>query len=78
MAIEFAAGKTEMKKPLLDVRLVGTKSEIEGLLSILNQAGVEWKTSGHFYPRIGELDRFSYYLDGVKTATPYLPLQQSN
>ncbi len=55
-----------MKNPPLAVRLVGTRSEIEELLAILSGVGVAWRASGHFYPRIGEPNRFSYYLDGVQ------------
>lgn len=49
----------------VQVRIVGTKAEIERLVTVLGDAGVEWETSGHFYPRIGEPYRFSYYLDRV-------------
>lgn len=55
----------------VQIRIVGTRPELERLVTVLSDAGIEWATSGHFYPRIGEPNRFSYYLDRVQAPSQH-------
>ncbi len=48
-----------------DVRVVGTKAQISDLLAAFSTKGFTWQNK-HFYPRIGQPDFFSYYIENLK------------
>jgi hypothetical protein len=50
-----------------DIRVVGTKAQISGLLAALSTKGFTWQSNEHFYPRIGQPDFFSYYLENLES-----------
>jgi hypothetical protein len=49
-----------------DIRVVGTKSQISNLLAAFSANGFAWSSNEHFYPRIGQPDFFSYYLENLE------------
>jgi hypothetical protein len=49
-----------------DIRIVGTKSQISDLLAVFTAKGFTWQSNEHFYPRIGQPDFFSYYLEKLE------------
>jgi hypothetical protein len=51
-----------------DIRIVGTKSQISDLLAVFTAKGFTWQSNEHFYPRIGQPDFFSYYLENLEAA----------
>jgi hypothetical protein len=50
-----------------DIRVVGTKAQISGLLAAFSAKGFTWQSNQHFYPRIGQPDFFSYYLENLES-----------
>jgi hypothetical protein len=57
----------------LDLRLTGTKIEIEYTLALLKTQGYKWETNGKYYPQRGETNKLAYYLSDV-TAPPIIPV----
>jgi len=49
----------------VDVRLIGTKFQIDSLLATFTAKGFTWQSNEHFYPRIGQ-PNFSYYLENLE------------
>jgi len=49
-----------------DIRIVGTKSQISGLLAVFTAKSFTWQSNEHFYPRIGQPNFFSYYLENLE------------
>lgn len=54
------------------IRVVGTKAEISGILAAFRGEGFTWQSNEHFYPRIGQPDFYSYYLEDFE----YAPQQE--
>jgi hypothetical protein len=52
-----------------DVRLIGTKLQIANLLAAFTAKGFTWQSNEYFYPRIGQPDFFSYYLENLEPIT---------
>jgi hypothetical protein len=52
-----------------DVRLIGTKLQIANLLAAFTAKGFTWQSNEYFYPRIGQPDFFSYYLENFESAS---------
>jgi len=52
-----------------DIRLVGTKLQICNLLAAFAAKGFTWQSNEHFYPRIGQPDFFSYYLENLESVS---------
>jgi hypothetical protein len=50
-----------------DIRVVGTKSQIDNLLAAFTAKGFTWQSNEHFYPRIGQPNFFSYYLENLES-----------
>ena len=50
-----------------DIRVVGTKAQISGLLAAFTAKGFTWQSNDHFYPRIGQPNFFSYYLENLES-----------
>lgn len=50
-----------------DIRVVGTRSQIDNLLAAFSAKGFTWKSNEHFYPRIGQEGFFSYYLENLES-----------
>jgi hypothetical protein len=48
------------------IRIVGTKPEILGNLARLASLGFVWRSNEHFYPRVDESGRYSYYLENFE------------
>jgi hypothetical protein len=48
-----------------NIRVVGTKAEIADILTALSDKGFTWRSNECFYPRIGEPDLYSYYLENL-------------
>jgi hypothetical protein len=55
------------KKKGADIRVVGTKAQISDLLAAFTAKGFTWQSNEHFYPRIGQPDFFSYYLENLES-----------
>jgi len=51
----------------VDIRVVGTKAQISNLLATFTAKGFTWQSNEHFYPRIGQPDFFSYYLENLES-----------
>jgi hypothetical protein len=49
-----------------DIRVVGTKAQISGLLAAFSAKGFTWQSNEHFYPRIGQQGFFSYYIENLE------------
>jgi hypothetical protein len=49
-----------------DIRIVGTKLQISDLLAAFTAKGFTWQSNEYFYPRIGQPDLFSYYLEKLE------------
>lgn len=45
------------------MRIVGTKAEIAGILAAFSDRGFSWRSNEYFYPRIGQPDFYSYYVE---------------
>lgn len=45
------------------IRIIGTKAEIHATLAAFAGKGFTWRSNEHFYPRIGQPDFYSYYLE---------------
>lgn len=45
------------------IRIVGSKAEIHDILAAFSEKGFIWRSNEYFYPRIGQPDFFSYYLE---------------
>jgi hypothetical protein len=56
----------------LDVRLTGTKAEIDYTLALFKTQGYEWHGNSKYYPQRGETNKLAYYLSDV-TAPPIIP-----
>lgn len=54
-----------------NIRIVGTKDEICGILAAFKGEGCTWRSNEYFYPRIGQPDLYSYYLEGFKVSKNY-------
>ena len=54
---------TAMKRQGVNIRLVGTRAEICGTLATFKGQGYVWRSNEYFYPRIGQPDFYSYYLE---------------
>lgn len=50
---------------MAEIRLTGTKEEIDETLNQLAQAGFTWLATGKYYQRYENNHRFSYYLIGI-------------
>jgi hypothetical protein len=50
-----------------DIRIVGTKPQIDNLLVAFKTKGFTWQSNEHFYPRIGQPGFFSYYLENLES-----------
>jgi hypothetical protein len=59
---------TPVKQRGADIRIVGTKSQISNLLAAFSANGFAWQSNEHFYPRIGQPEFFSYYLENLEPA----------
>lgn len=51
-----------------NIRVVGTKAEISGILAAFKGKGFTWRSNEYFYPRIGQPDVYSYYLEAFECA----------
>jgi hypothetical protein len=51
-----------------DIRIVGTKPQIDNLLVAFKTKGFTWQSNEYFYPRIGQPSFFSYYLENLEPA----------
>jgi hypothetical protein len=49
-----------------DIRIVGTRLQIDSLLTALSAKGFTWDSNKHFYPRIGQQGFFSYYIENLE------------
>jgi hypothetical protein len=49
-----------------DIRIIGTRLQITNLLAALSAKGFTWNSNKHFYPRIGQLGFFSYYIENLE------------
>jgi hypothetical protein len=49
-----------------DIRIVGTRLQIDQLLAALSAKGFAWQSNEHFYPRIGQQGFFSYYIENLE------------
>jgi hypothetical protein len=58
---------TPVKQRGADIRIVGTKSQISNLLAAFSAHGFAWQSNEHFYPRIGQPEFFSYYLENLES-----------
>jgi hypothetical protein len=58
---------TPVKQRGADIRIVGTKSQISNLLAAFSANGFAWQSNEHFYPRIGQPEFFSYYLENLES-----------
>lgn len=58
-----------------NIRVVGTKAEICGILATFKSEGFTWRSNEHLYPRIGQPDFYSYYLEDFEC--PLAPWQSS-
>jgi hypothetical protein len=56
----------------LDVRLTGTKAEIDYTLALFKTQGYEWKSNGEYYPQRRGVNKVAYYLFDV-VAPPIMP-----
>ena len=52
-----------------DIRVVGTKPQIDNLLAAFTARGFTWQSNEHFYPRIGQPNFFSYYMENLEPMT---------
>ncbi|MEG4630946.1 hypothetical protein QUB56_15275 [Microcoleus sp. AR_TQ3_B6] len=59
------------KQQAADIRVVGSKSQISDLLASFTAKGFTWQSNEHFYPRIGQPDFFSYYLENLECVPQY-------
>jgi hypothetical protein len=50
-----------------DIRIVGTKPQIDNLLVAFKTKGFTWQSNEYFYPRIGQPSFFSYYLENLES-----------
>lgn len=55
-----------------NIRVVGTKAEIFGILAAFKGEAFTWQSNEYFYPRIGQPDFYSYYLEDFE----YAPQQE--
>lgn len=56
----------------LDMRLTGTKVEIDYTLASLKACGHKWTSNNKYYPQRNETNKFAYYINDV-TAPPIMP-----
>ena len=54
----------------MNLRLTGTKAEVDNTLTALNQKGFRWNSNGKYYPQRGNSSEFSYYLNDVQLPAP--------
>jgi hypothetical protein len=65
-----AQGREMAKKQQgADIRIVGTKPQINNLLAAFKTKGFTWQSNEYFYPRIGQPSFFSYYLENLEPGT---------
>jgi len=57
---------TRVKQRGADIKIVGTKSQINNLLAAFSANGFAWRSNEYFYPRIGQQGFFSYYLENLE------------
>jgi hypothetical protein len=57
------------KRQVASIRLIGTKTEISGILTAFSDKGFSWKSNEHFYARVGQPDFYSYYLENFEYAS---------
>lgn len=50
------------------IRIVGTKAEIDAILTAFREKGFTWRSNEYFYPRIGQPDFYSYYVEYFRIA----------
>jgi hypothetical protein len=60
-------GQMAKKQKGADIRVLGTKAQIERLLTAFTAKGFTWQSNQYFYPRIGQPDFFSYYLENLES-----------
>jgi hypothetical protein len=54
----------------MNLRLTGTRAEVENTLTTLSQRGFQWNSNGKYYPQRGNSNEFSYYLNDVQLPAP--------
>jgi hypothetical protein len=54
----------------MNLRLTGTRAEVENTLTALTQRGFQWNSDGKYYPQQGNSNEFSYYLNDVQLPAP--------
>lgn len=48
------------------IRIVGSQEQIHSILATFEEKGFTWRSSEYFYPRIGQPDLYSYYLENFE------------
>lgn len=54
-----------------NIRVVGTKVEIYGILAAFKGEGFTWRSNEYFYPRIGQIGFYTYYLEDFEISKNY-------
>lgn len=54
----------------MNLRLTGTRTEIENTLTALTQRGFQWNSNGKYYLQRSNSSEASYYLNDVQLPAP--------